>query len=180
MKGGMAEGEFTHADTDSSDEGCFGDVGFMFDNALPKTRRSFRFGDISVAVRVVDDDPGAVQSGHYVWPAAPALSAYLVDRRLALPSGGRCLELGAGCGLAGLVAAQLPLTKAVVFTDHDPGVLDMIRESIEEQQQNPELGGSAAAAKSCCVQLSWGTVGKKKESSQENGAFCLRWLPAPV
>lgn len=61
------------------------------------------------------------QSGHYVWPAAPALSAYLVDRRLALPGGGRCLELGAGCGLAGLVAAQLPLTTAVVFTDHDPG-----------------------------------------------------------
>lgn len=35
----------------------------MFDNALPKTRRSFRFGDISVAVRLVDDDPGAVQVG---------------------------------------------------------------------------------------------------------------------
>ncbi|CBJ33517.1 conserved unknown protein [Ectocarpus siliculosus] len=140
-------------------------VGFMFDNALPKTRRSFRFGDISVAVRLVDDDPGAVQSGHYVWPAAPALSAYLVDRRLALPRGGRCLELGAGCGLAGLVAAQLPLTKAVVFTDHDPGVLDMIRESIEEQQQQPELGGSAAAAKSRCVQLSWGTVGNAQRAS---------------
>lgn len=36
-------------------------VGFMFDNALPKTRRLFRFGDVSVAVRLVDDDPGAVQ-----------------------------------------------------------------------------------------------------------------------
>lgn len=35
----------------------------MFDNALPKTRRSFRFGDISVAVWLVDDDPGAVQVG---------------------------------------------------------------------------------------------------------------------
>ncbi|CAM9464339.1 unnamed protein product [Ectocarpus sp. 12 AP-2014] len=168
MKGGMAEGECTHADTDSSDDGCFGDVGFMFDNALPKTRRSFQFGDISVAVRLVDDDPGAVQSGHYVWPAAPALSAYLVDRRLALPCGGRCLELGAGCGLAGLVAAQLPLTTAVVFTDHDPGVLDMIRESIEEQQQHPELGGSAAAAKSRCVQLSWGTVGNAQRASLAN------------
>lgn len=36
-------------------------VGFMFDGALPKTRRSFRFGDVSAAVRLVDDDPGAVQ-----------------------------------------------------------------------------------------------------------------------
>lgn len=33
----------------------------MFDNHLPKARRVFRFGDISVAVRLVDDDPGAVQ-----------------------------------------------------------------------------------------------------------------------
>lgn len=33
----------------------------MFDSALPKTRRSFRFGDVSAAVRLVDDDPGAVQ-----------------------------------------------------------------------------------------------------------------------
>lgn len=41
----------------------FMQVGFMFDNALPKTRRSFRFGDISVDVRLVDDDPGAVQVG---------------------------------------------------------------------------------------------------------------------
>eukprot|EP00903_Cladosiphon_okamuranus_P006055 g5970.t1 len=134
----------------------------MFDNALPKTRRSFCFGDVSVAVRLVDDDPGAVQSGHYVWPAAPALSAYLVDRRLALPRGGRCLELGAGCGLAGLVAAQLEATSAVVFTDHDPGVLDMIRESIAEQERDPELGGSQAAAKCRCVPLSWGPVGKRE------------------
>ena len=33
----------------------------MFDNALPKARRTFAFGDISVAIRLVDDDPGAVQ-----------------------------------------------------------------------------------------------------------------------
>ncbi|CAM9753759.1 unnamed protein product [Ectocarpus fasciculatus] len=179
MKGGMAGGESTHADTDSSDDGCFGDVGFMFDNALPKTRRLFRFGDISVAVRLVDDDPGAVQSGHYVWPAAPALSAYLVDRRLALPRGGRCLELGAGCGLAGLVAAQLPLTTAVVFTDHDPGVLEMIRESIEEQEQHPELGGGAAAAKSRCVQLSWGTVGNAQRASLADALSSVDASPSP-
>ncbi|CAN0354302.1 unnamed protein product, partial [Hapterophycus canaliculatus] len=66
------------------------------------------------------------QSGHYVWPAAPALAAYLVDRKSALPRGGKCLELGAGCGLAGLVAAQLPSTTAVVFTDHDPGACSVV------------------------------------------------------
>ena len=35
------------------------------------------------------------QSGHYLWPAAPALSAYLVEQRRFLP-GGAVLELGAG------------------------------------------------------------------------------------
>lgn len=37
-------------------------VGFMFDSAHAKTRRLFRFDrDITVPVRLVDDDPGAVQ-----------------------------------------------------------------------------------------------------------------------
>eukprot|EP00752_Nemacystus_decipiens_P007599 g6790.t1 len=157
----MRESGNSESDASSSGEDCFEDVGFMFDNALPKTRRTFRFGRVSVAVQLVDDDPGAVQSGHYVWPAAPALSAYLVDidRRLALPRGGRCLELGAGCGLAGLVAARLEGTSVVVFTDHDPGVLDVIRESIAEQGRDPEAGAYKAAAKCRCVPLSWGPVG---------------------
>ncbi|CAM9313482.1 unnamed protein product, partial [Pylaiella littoralis] len=179
----MRENGRLNEDTDSGDDCCFGDVGFMFDNALAKTRRSFHFGDISVDVRLVDDDPGAVQSGHYVWPAAPALSAYLVDRQQALlprgrgrrrggngngnGNGSRVLELGAGCGLAGLVAARLPTTAAVVFTDHDPGacVLDMIRESIAEQEQDTKLGGSEAARKCRCVPLSWGPVGKTQRAS---------------
>ncbi|CAM9518575.1 unnamed protein product [Scytosiphon promiscuus] len=170
----MSIEERPDVDTDS-DDCCFGDVGFMFDNALPKTRRSFQFGDISVAVRLVDDDPGAVQSGHYVWPAAPALSAYLVDRQSALPRASKCLELGAGCGLAGLVAAQLPSTRAVVFTDHDPGVLDLIRDSIAEQKQEPELGGTDAGAKCRCIQLSWGPVGERENESETRGE---RWMNA--
>lgn len=85
---------------------------------------------LSVRTNPVQKSTSREQSGHYVWPAAPALSAYLADRResLLLPHGGggsgsgvRCLELGAGCGLAGLVAAHLRGTSAVVFTDHDPG-----------------------------------------------------------
>lgn len=60
------------------------------------------------------------QSGHYVWPAAPALCSYLIHSWQLLPHG-KVLELGAGCGLAGLVAAKLPGTTAVIFTDHDPG-----------------------------------------------------------
>lgn len=36
-------------------------VGFMFDSALPKAKRLFSFGGITISVRLVDDDPGAVQ-----------------------------------------------------------------------------------------------------------------------
>ncbi|CAM9239652.1 unnamed protein product, partial [Ascophyllum nodosum] len=154
----------TRAQDADSDDDCFGDVGFMFDGALPKARRLFCFSDISVPVRLVDANPGAVQSGHYLWPAAPALSAYLVEQRRFLP-GGAVLELGAGCGLGGLVAAQLPGSTAVVFTDHDPGVLAMIRESIEEQAHAANLGWNAAAAKSRCVQLRWGPLGETERGA---------------
>lgn len=68
-------------------------VGFMFDAALPvaTVRHSFNKPDgssIEVVVACVDDTPGAVQSGHYVWPAAPALAQHLVDKwsTLGLPS----------------------------------------------------------------------------------------------
>lgn len=37
----------------------------MFDSALPKARRVFRFDDIAVTVHLVDDDPGAVQVRFY-------------------------------------------------------------------------------------------------------------------
>ena len=30
-------------------------------------------------IDAVDDEPGALQSGHYLWPAAPALAQHLVD-----------------------------------------------------------------------------------------------------
>lgn len=51
------------------------------------------------------------------------------------------------------------------------GVLDNLLESIAEQEQDPELGGSQAAAKCRCVPLSWGAVGEQKalHSNQSGG-----------
>ena len=40
------------------------------------------------------------------------------------------LELGAGCGLAGLVCAHLSDVELVVFTDYDPGSLKLIKDNI--------------------------------------------------
>lgn len=62
----------------------------------------------------------STKSGHYVWPAAPVLCRFLIKNWASMPHGA-VLELGAGCGLGGLVTAALPGTTAVVMTDHDPG-----------------------------------------------------------
>ncbi|CAM9991141.1 unnamed protein product, partial [Choristocarpus tenellus] len=140
----------------------------MFDNALPKVCREFRFGDITVAVYVVDDEAGAVQSGHYMWPASPVLCSYLVDHWQALPHGA-VLELGAGVGLAGHVAARLEGTTSVIFTDHDFGVLEVIEDTISKQQRDSEGSGAgtggAKVARTRCVRLPWGPLGKQERDA---------------
>jgi len=36
-----------------------------------------------------------------------------------------------GCGLAGLVASKLPKVSSVIFTDYDPGSLEIIKNNVE-------------------------------------------------
>jgi predicted nicotinamide N-methyase len=106
------------ADADSAQE-MYAELGFLFDSGLQRSRRTFTFGVHNVSLQFVDDEPGAVQSGHYLWPAAPALAEYLVANWPSLGTSA-VLELGCGCGLAGLVAAQAG-AGYVLFTDHDFG-----------------------------------------------------------
>ncbi|KAG5183642.1 putative methyltransferase-domain-containing protein [Tribonema minus] len=134
----------------------YAELGFMFDTGLPRTQRTFTFGPISTTLQFVDDEPGAVQSGHYLWPASPCLASYLVEQRESIPAGS-VLELGAGCGLAGLTAAQLTGVSAVVFTDHDFGVIELLQENIEHLRQ----AGSAKAGVLAAQSLSWGEVDQK-------------------
>ena len=57
--------------SDSDSECGLGDMGFMFDNEQPTVLETYTFPpSISVSMNVVDDDPGAVISGHYLWPAS--------------------------------------------------------------------------------------------------------------
>ncbi|CEG39883.1 Predicted methyltransferase [Plasmopara halstedii] len=118
-------------------EGMLTDVGFMFDAFLEKVTCSYNFGanaDVSVLLTYAKEEPGALQSGHYVWPAAPALCEYLTKHRDAIPSG-NIVELGAGCGLTGLTVAQLRPDATVIFTDHDPGVLKVISHNASQQKR---------------------------------------------
>ena len=173
-------------DSSQVSDSCFADIGFMFDGEQPTETKCLHFfptsaviesaiistkitvKDIqncaSIVIDCVDDDPGAVQSGHYLWPGAPALAQFLVDLftsihkqdtispsttlsyeqtivekkmkdlakliKIQLCNKFSIVELGAGCGLAGLTAMQLPIferkmqVSSLIFTDHDPGTLN--------------------------------------------------------
>lgn len=125
----------------SVDDGYFADVGFMFEGNQPTRLETFEWqltqrGErttkgqqqrprtISVQLRVVDDEPGALQSGHYLWPASKILADHFVashDSAYLAPA--NVVELGAGCALLSCMALQLwqPSLECIVVTDHDPG-----------------------------------------------------------
>jgi predicted nicotinamide N-methyase len=106
-------------DAQADAQEMYAELGFLFDSGLQRSQQRFTFGAYTVSLQFVDDEPGAVQSGHYLWPAAPALAEYLVANWPSLPTSA-VLELGCGCGLAGLIAAQAG-AGCVLFTDHDFG-----------------------------------------------------------
>lgn len=84
--------------------------------------RDFRFGTIDACVV---EDFGAACGGH-VWNGAIVLSQYIVRAADNLKlAGRRALELGAGCGLASVVAAACGAN--VLATDREGGSLEVLR-----------------------------------------------------
>lgn len=159
-------------DGDAQQEGMLTDVGFMFDACLEKVTCRYEYGaDVSVLLTYAQDEPGALQSGHYVWPAAPALCSYLERHREVIPAAGSVVELGAGCGLTGLAAAQLQPKGTVVFTDHDPGVLKVIEHNARQQER----------AQAACLThgLRWGPDGAQ-ELQELRAALAAAGAPAPA
>ena len=111
---------------DDDDDNGLMSMGFMFDASQDTVLTKFTFHrhaiqasspsssipvdspaatPITIAMNVIDDSPGAVISGHYLWPASHLMADVLVGGLVKEAT--RCLELGAGCGMSGLVAAQL-------------------------------------------------------------------------
>jgi predicted nicotinamide N-methyase len=104
-------------------------IGFMFDAEHDREERQVSFrGGIEVTIKTIGDKPGHVQSGQYLWPAAKAAGEYLIDNWGSIGSSW-VLELGAGCGLSGIVASKLNGVEAVVWTDYDRGSLQLITEN---------------------------------------------------
>ena len=94
-----------------------------------------------------DDDANQgeneTNTGFVMWPAAVLLSRHLslnphICRGDASTPDGDIIELGAGCGLTGLVAATLLQNDGgttgnddkVIFTDYNPAVLENLRRNI--------------------------------------------------
>ena len=121
----------------ADNDDVFASAGFMFDACQATKTCTFTFTACEATASnrgpiiclsldsVDDDDPGALQSGHYIWPASPALAQYIVDTYYDSPNAvSRILELGAGCALVALCAYELFTNSSlVVITDHDPGTL---------------------------------------------------------
>ena len=118
------------------DEDDYSALGFMFDAQHKRIEKVISFSehgndllvDFTIALQIIGEDPGHVQSGQYLWPAAKAASLHLMqnwdtirstelksretnsrgDRELESEVMISALELGAGCGLSGIIASKLP------------------------------------------------------------------------
>ena len=80
----------------------------------------------TVRLRVRDTIGGGAETGCVLWPAALLLAGWLEHRADAL-AGLRVLELGAGAGLPGLVAARCAAVGSVTLTDVVPATLENLR-----------------------------------------------------
>jgi hypothetical protein len=166
----------TDTESDGSDD-YFADVGFMFESQQPVRLEKFRWNvptrrwntsstnnsndndgnnrsddittTVQIALHVADDHPGAVQSGHYLWPAATMLSEYLIKQYNFSDSNDHhhhhresdarpqqiktVIELGAGCAMVSFVALQLwkETLQCICITDHDPSTLVRARDNYE-------------------------------------------------
>lgn len=129
------------------------DVRSLFDAYEPKAAKTFTFRLPSRARRkdaeeegtkieltclcAVSENPGALQSGVFLWPAALSLCEYLCANWWTRFCEYRSFaELGAGSGLPGLLVCRLlralPETSdwRFLFTDREYACLKMIKESL--------------------------------------------------
>lgn len=152
------------ADEDGDDEeDLAGSLGFMFDAAHARATSVIDLGvegTEPLRLRLIKGDPGHVQSGQYLWPAAQYAAKWLL---LQGPSPRVVVELGAGCGLAGLATAQLESVKTVVLTDYDYGSLELLAENAADVLAQPyaAVGNKAIVVE----QLKWGAAAVPGQAS---------------
>ncbi|KAJ0410355.1 hypothetical protein P43SY_002687 [Pythium insidiosum] len=140
--------------------GYMHDLGSFYEEQYEQVTCRYTYGeDVAVLLTYAQEQSRGAQSGHFVWPAAPALCEYLEKHRDVLPDDGTIVELGAGCGLTGLAIAQLKPGATVVFTDHDPGVLKTIDYNSTQQERKQ--------ARCLTHRLRWGADGSGEVEALE-------------
>mmetsp|Transcript_6704 Transcript_6704/g.18780 ORF Transcript_6704/g.18780 Transcript_6704/m.18780 type:complete len:333 (+) Transcript_6704:219-1217(+) len=130
----------------SSSSSSHWELSFLFEAEQPskRERHAFATPDESQTIEVVldtaDDEPGATQSGNYLWPAAETLARYLVQNYSSNNNYKNnnqqpavVVELGAGNALVSIAAWQLWATslQCLIVTDHDPSTLERARNNHE-------------------------------------------------
>lgn len=68
-------------------------------------------------------------TGQVVWPVSVLLATFVASQDW---KGKKCVEVGAGCGLAGFAAAQAANAESVVVTDGSEIVLNLLRRTVDE------------------------------------------------
>ena len=144
-----------------------GGMAFMFDAAHESTLVGHEVGPYKLFLETIDEERGAMISGHYVWPGAKVLAEYLLSLPLPLPPTLNVVELGAGCGLTSLVLYKMFVEASstststststsvlnLSMTDYDPGVL-------QKAQKNYDLNKthhcSSLVTNISCDLLEWG------------------------
>ncbi|XP_078689956.1 protein N-lysine methyltransferase METTL21A-like [Branchiostoma floridae x Branchiostoma belcheri] len=107
--------------------------GLFMDDHMNYTWEDINIGHVQVKVHGRHGSEAATyaETGQVVWPAAVVLSHYLLHHSHLVQSRS-VLELGAGVGLPGLVAAKLTKDpSAVVLTDHTEVVLELLQKNTE-------------------------------------------------
>eukprot|EP00962_Isochrysis_galbana_P047430 scaffold19388_cov116-Isochrysis_galbana.AAC.4 len=90
--------------------------------------RTFEVNGAALELHTSDEIGGEAETSGCLWPACPALAAWLQAHASEL-TGATVLELGSGTGLASLTVACCADVKTVVATDNSLSALSRLRES---------------------------------------------------
>lgn len=126
--------------------------------------KSLKFGDYTVHYDALDSAATDFDlTGQVLWTAARLTTYFLASSQgQELIRGKPIIELGAGCGLCGLLATQM--CPEVVFTDNEPEVLKILELNMKH---------TAPGCKASVVDLDWGSEKHHAELEERTGR--KRW-----
>lgn len=147
---------------------------------------SQKFGDIVLQLADPQGDDSRKLFSHFLWNSGLQIADYIEDDEVREwnVEGMKVLELGAGTGLSGIIAARAG-AEEVVITDYPaPEVLANIKRNVEKNVKSDQSSARAATGRpQCWVQgHEWGNL-EDEFCAEHKGTFdiiivadCL-WMP---